>query len=87
VKKWISLATIDDVILYLRQSGEVFAENESADELLVRANLKRMDQGLPPFALLSAAPAKDMPRDKPQKVSLVLPLREKGLSGHGVLSL
>jgi hypothetical protein len=53
-----SLASIDDVTLYQRQRGEVFAEDESADELLIRANLKRTEQGLPPFALLPTPPTK-----------------------------
>jgi hypothetical protein len=53
-----SLAAIDDVILYLRQGGEVIAEDESVDGLLVRANLKRMEQGLPPFTLLPTPPTK-----------------------------
>jgi hypothetical protein len=59
-----SLASIDDVILYLRQHDEVFAEDESADGLLLRANLKRTEQGLPPFALLPTPPSKAIPRDK-----------------------
>jgi hypothetical protein len=52
-----SLASIDNVILYLRQGGEFFAEDGSADELLGRANVKRAEQGLPPFALLPTPPA------------------------------
>jgi hypothetical protein len=64
-----SLAAIDDVILYLRQGGEVIGEDESADGLLVRANLKRMEQGLPPFALLPARPTKTVRQDKPEKVT------------------
>jgi hypothetical protein len=62
-----SLASIDDVMLYLRQRGEVFAENESADELLIRGNLKRTEQGLPPFAL-PTPPAKTTAREKPERV-------------------
>jgi hypothetical protein len=84
-----SLASIDDVTLYLRQSGEVFAENESADELLVRANLKRMEQGLPPFALLSMPPTKAMPLDKPQKVTQPRPpsARERAEWARRVVAL
>jgi hypothetical protein len=55
-----SLASIDDVILYLRQGDEFFAEDGSADELLGRANVKRVEQGLPPFALLPTPPANTM---------------------------
>jgi hypothetical protein len=41
-------------MLYLERSGEVFTQDENTDELLVRANLKRIKAGLPPFALLPA---------------------------------
>jgi hypothetical protein len=68
-----SLASIDDVILYLRQRGEVFAEDERADKLLVRANLKRTEQGLPPFALLPIPTTKAIRRDNPEKVTLPRP--------------
>jgi hypothetical protein len=68
-----SLASIDDVILYLRQHDEVFAEDESAEGLLLRANLKRTEQGLPPFALLPTPPSKAIPRDEPEKVVLPRP--------------
>jgi hypothetical protein len=64
-----SLTSIDEVILYLRQSGEVFAEDENANELLGRANLKRMEQGLPPFALLPTPLTKATHQDKPEKVT------------------
>jgi hypothetical protein len=60
-----SLASIDDVILYLRQAGAVvLAESESADVLLARANLKRTEQGLPPFALLPASPGETAQQGK-----------------------
>src|SRR4029077_2281378 len=62
-----SLAAIDDVILYLRQGGEDFAEDESADELLVSANLKRTEEGLPSFALLPTPPTKAT--RQPEKVT------------------
>jgi hypothetical protein len=53
-----SLVSIDDVIFYLRRdAGVVLAETESTDELLARANLKRTEQGLPPFTLFPAAPS------------------------------
>jgi hypothetical protein len=68
-----SLASIDDLIRYLRQSGEVFAQDETADELLVRDNLKRIEQGLPPFALLPTSPTKAVRQDKPEKVTLPRP--------------
>jgi len=60
-----SLASIDDVIRYLRQRGDVVpGETESADDLLTRANLKRAEQGLPSFALLPAAPSESVQRDR-----------------------
>jgi hypothetical protein len=63
-----SFAMIDDVTHYLRQSGEVFTEHESADELLVRANLKRAEQRLPLFVLLPGVPpTKTAIRDKPDR--------------------
>jgi hypothetical protein len=82
-----SLAAIDDVILYLQQGDEVFAEDESADELLIRANLKRVEQGLPPFALLPTPPAKA--RDKPEKVTVPRPPsgRERAEWARSVLGL
>jgi hypothetical protein len=82
-----SLAAIADVILYLRQGGEVFAGNESADELLVRANLKRAEQGLPPFALLPPPPTKAA--DKPEKVPLPRPpsRRERAEWARSVVAL
>jgi len=60
-----SLASIDDVIRYLRQCGDVVLdETEGADELLALANLKRAEKGLPPFTLLPAAPGKAAQRGK-----------------------
>ena len=60
-----SLASIDDVVRYLRQRGDVVVdETESAEELLARANLKRREQGLPPFALLPTSPSETVQRDK-----------------------
>jgi hypothetical protein len=84
-----SLAAIDDVILYLRQHGEVFAEDESADELLIRANLKRVEQGLPPFALLPRPPTKVLRQDKPEKVTVPRPPsgRERAEWARSVLGL
>jgi hypothetical protein len=64
-----SIVSLDDLLRYLRQSGEnVVPETggkflvggcftESAEELLVRANRKRREQGLPNFVLLSDANA------------------------------
>jgi hypothetical protein len=69
-----SLASIREIILYLRQSGEVFAEHETADELLARANLRRIEQALPPFALLPTSLPKVVRQDKPEKVTLPRPL-------------
>jgi hypothetical protein len=60
-----SLVSIDQVISYLRQGGDtVLAESESADELLARANLKRTEQGLPPFALSPTSPRETAQQDK-----------------------
>jgi hypothetical protein len=60
-----SLVSIDDVILYLRQAGAVVLdESESADELLARANLKRTEQGLPPFALSPVSPSETAQQGK-----------------------
>jgi hypothetical protein len=66
-----SLVAFDDMIDYLRQRGEVFAEDESPDELLVRANLKRAAQGLPPFALLPGTRSKAATRDKPSRAERI----------------
>lgn len=63
-----SLVSLADLIRYLREGGETFAEDESADALLTRANLKRMEQRLPSFALLPT-PATKAARDKPEKVA------------------
>jgi hypothetical protein len=68
-----SLVSIDDVILYLGRGGEVFAADESADELLVRANFRRVEQGLPSFALLPTPPTKTVRQDKPKKLTLPRP--------------
>jgi hypothetical protein len=67
------LASIDDVILYLRQNGAVFAEDESEDELLAWANGKRLEQGLPPFALLPTLATKTKRQANPEKVALPRP--------------
>jgi hypothetical protein len=67
------LASIDDVILYLRQNGAVFAEDESEDELLARANGKRLEQGLPPYALLPTLATKAKRQANPEKVALPRP--------------
>jgi hypothetical protein len=85
-----SLVSIDDVLLYLRKDdGEVFAADGSADELLVRANLKRTGQGLPPFALLPTPPTKAMRQDEPKKVTLPRPPsgRERAEWARSVLAL
>jgi hypothetical protein len=69
-----SLVSLDDVIRYMRVGGgEAFAGDASADELLTRANLKRKEQRLPPFALLPAPSTKAAPQDKPEKVALPRP--------------
>jgi hypothetical protein len=82
------LASIDDVILYLRQNGAVFAEDESEDELLAWANGKRLEQGLPPFALLPTLATKAKRQANPERWRcLVLPLVAKGRNGHGALLL
>jgi hypothetical protein len=60
-----SLVSIDDVIRYLRQGGDVvLAETETTDELLARANLKRTEQGLPPFVLFPVSPSKTAQQGK-----------------------
>jgi hypothetical protein len=64
-----SLVSLDDLIRYLMEGGEVFAEDESADALLTRANLKRMEQRLPSFALLPTPSTKATRQDKPKKVA------------------
>jgi hypothetical protein len=65
-----SLASIEDVVRYLKQCGEDAAETDNADELLARANRKRMSQGLPSFALLPPAPAAQPAKpDREKKVA------------------
>jgi hypothetical protein len=64
-----SLVSLDDIIRYLRERGEVFAEYESADALLTRANLKRMEQRLPSFALLPTPSTKATRPHRPEKVA------------------
>jgi hypothetical protein len=66
-----SLASIDDVILYLCQGGDVVLESESADELLTRANLKRTEQGLPPFALFPASPSETVQQNKVDQIGKI----------------
>jgi hypothetical protein len=67
-----SLVSIDQVIGYLRQGGDVvLAESESADELLARANTKRTDQGLPPFALSPSSPRESAQHDKADQAKTV----------------
>ena len=84
-----SMASIDDVIRYLRRGGEVFADNESADELLVCANLKRSEQGLPPFVLLPTPATKADRQDKPEKVAPPRPpsTRERAEWARSVVAL
>jgi hypothetical protein len=64
-----SLVSFDDLICYLREGGEVFAEDESADALLTRANLKRIEQRLPSFALLPTPSTKATRQDRPEKIA------------------
>jgi hypothetical protein len=64
-----SLVSIENVVSYLKQCGEDVLETDNADELLARANRKRMSQGLPPFVLLSRAPAART--NKPDQVKKV----------------
>jgi hypothetical protein len=66
-----SLVSIDDVIVYLRQAGDDLAEDQSADELLARANLKRTEQGLPTFVLLPGIATPAAVRDKPGRTEKV----------------
>jgi hypothetical protein len=84
-----SLVSIDDAIRYLRQAGEVVAEGESADRLLARANPKRIEQGLPPFALLPVAPTAPTPKAKPERATAPRPLtaREREDYARSALAL
>jgi hypothetical protein len=88
-----SLASLDDVILYLRQNDEaVLSESENADELLARANLMRQVQGLPPFALLPTHLSESARQDKIDRVEKVRPLRppsarERAEWARGVIAL
>jgi hypothetical protein len=67
---------IDDVIRYLRQCDEdVASETDDADALLALANRKRMSQGLPPFALLPAAPTPATQPGKPVRAKEAAPPR------------
>jgi hypothetical protein len=70
-----SLASIEDVMAYLERDGEVFATDENTNELLVRANLKRIKAGLPPFTLLPGAPTKTATQDKSPRIEKVTPPR------------
>jgi hypothetical protein len=71
-----SLVSIDQVIGYLRQGGDiVFAKSESTDELLARANLKRTEQGLPPFAFSPTSPSETVQQDKVDQVEKVAAAR------------
>jgi hypothetical protein len=71
-----SLVSIEDVILYLQQGGGVApAETGSADELLARANLKRAEQGLPPFTLLPASPSQTAQQGMADRAKNVTALR------------
>jgi hypothetical protein len=62
-----SLVSLDDVIRYLQEGGDL-AGDESADNLLSRANLRRLEQRLPPFALLPTPSIEAIRQDKPKKV-------------------
>lgn len=66
-----SLVSIDDVIVYLQQAGDVLAEDQSADELLARANLKRTEQRLPTFVLLPGVTKTAAIREKPARTEKV----------------
>lgn len=66
-----SLVSIDDVIVYLRQAGDDLMEDQSADELLARANLKRAEQGLPTFVLLPGVATRAAVRDEPARTEKV----------------
>jgi hypothetical protein len=71
-----SLASIDDIIRYLRQYDEdVTSETDNADALLARANRKRLSQGLPSFVLLPAAPTQSVQPVKPVRAKEVAPPR------------
>jgi hypothetical protein len=70
-----SLVSIDEVIVYLRQAGDNFAEDQSADELLALANLKRTEQRLPTFVLLPGVTKTAAVRDKPARTEKVPPPR------------
>jgi hypothetical protein len=88
-----SLVSLDEVIRYLRECGEnIDAETDNAEELLTRANRKRMNQGLPLFALLPGVPAQDKRHDKPEqakKVALARPpsARERAEWAHRAIAL
>jgi hypothetical protein len=70
-----SLVSIEDVVRYLKQCGEDVSETDNADELVARANRKRMSQRLPPFALLPLAPAAQPAKpDREKKVASPRPL-------------
>jgi hypothetical protein len=71
-----SLASIDDIIRYLRQCNEdVTSETDNTDALLARANRKRLSQGLPSFVLLPAAPTQSVRPVKPARAKEVAPPR------------
>jgi hypothetical protein len=71
-----SLASMDDVVRYLRQCDEEIAlETDNVDELLARANHKRRSQGLPLFELLPAAPVQATRHDKPGRAERIAPPR------------
>jgi hypothetical protein len=94
-----SLVSIDQVIGYLRQDGDiVLAESESADELLARANLKRTEQGLPPFALSPTSPdetaqqgeadqAKNVTAPRPAAAPRPLNARERAALARDMIGL
>lgn len=64
-----SLVSLDDLIRYLREGGDVFADDESAEALLTRANIKRMEQRLPFFALLPTPSTKATRPERLEKVA------------------
>jgi hypothetical protein len=71
-----SLVSLDEVIRYLKECDEaVDAGTDNAEELLSRANRKRMNQGLPLFALLPGIPTQTKRQDKPEGMKKIAPPR------------
>jgi hypothetical protein len=83
-----SVVSIDDLVRYLEQRGEIVVRetsgkflvdgcfSENAEELLARANRMRTQQGLPRFALLSGVEiGKASERDRPALTGKAAPKR------------